>query len=173
METAWIGLFGTLGGTLIGGAIGLLGPWLLQRRKEAEEKRRRRAEKLEELVAAVYEFDHWIENTRNITAFGETDLSQTASPFAKIQAIVAIYFPQFSELVGALERASDRYVVWMNTAGQARLVWSEQFQKGGSQALRDLPEFSTRNEAVEPYVKARMDLLEALTTFGSEEFAKT
>ena len=171
MEVAWIGLIGTL----IGGAIGFLGPWLLEGRKQAEENWRRRAEKFEELVAAVYEFDHWIENTRNITAYGETSLAQTASPFAKIQAIVAIRFPQFSELVIALERASDSYIRWMLTAGQARLVWAEQFQKGGSQALRDLPEFSTErtNEVFNPYVKARVDLLNALKEFGPKEFAKT
>jgi hypothetical protein len=55
MEAAWVGLLGTA----IGGAIGLLGPWLLQRRREAEENRQRRAAKFEELVAAIYEFDHW------------------------------------------------------------------------------------------------------------------
>jgi hypothetical protein len=175
MEAAWIGLIGTA----IGGAIGLLGPWLLQRRKEAEERRHRRAEKFEELVAAVYEFDHWLVNMRSITAYGLTNLPETASPFAKIEAIAAIYFLQFNELVGALERASDRYIAWMSEAGLARLVLAEKIQKGlvtGSQAdMRNLPEFSNErtDEALQPYVKARIDLLDALKKFGNEEFAKT
>jgi hypothetical protein len=126
MEAAWIGLLGTA----IGGTIGLLGPWLLQRRKEAEERRHRRAAKFEELVAAIYEFDRWGENLRNIAAYGESSLPLTASPFAKIEAIVVIYFPQFSELVATLDRNFSSYKIWIHTAEVARLALAERIQKG-------------------------------------------
>jgi hypothetical protein len=166
MEAAWIGLLGTLGGTLIGGAIGFLGPWLLQRRKEAEEKRRRRAEKFEELVAAVYEFDHWVENRRRKFAYGEENLPETASPFAKIEALVVIYFPQFTDRVTVLDLAFDGFRIWMNAAGIARLA--------DPPGWLSLPEFSNErfNEASRPYTKARLDLLSALKKYGNEEFAK-
>jgi hypothetical protein len=170
---ALIGVFGTA----VGAVIGFLGTWLVQQMKETEEKKSRRAEKFEELVAAVYEFDHWIGNSRSITAYGQTNVSETVSPFAKVEAIVAIYFQQFNELVVALERASDKYIAWMSEAGLARLVLAEKIQKGlvtGSQAdMRNLPEFSTERlyEVQNPYVKARMDLLYALKEFGNEEFA--
>jgi hypothetical protein len=173
MQSALIGVFGTA----VGAIIGYLGTWLLQRMKETEENRRRRAEKFEELVATIYEFDHWIMNTRSINAYGSTNLSETASPFAKIEAIVAIYFQQFDELVVALEGASDRYMAWMTEAGLARLVLAEKIQKGlvtGSQAdLRNLPEFSDEltSKVSKPYVKARMDLLYALKDFGKKESA--
>jgi hypothetical protein len=175
MEAAWIGLLGAL----IGGAIGLLGPWLLQRRKEAEEKRHRRAEKFEELVAAVYEFDHRVGNQRDIAAYGRQNLAETPSPFAKIEAIVVIYFPQFGEQVRALDRAFGAYNIWMRDAGLARLEWLEQIRKGtvtDIQAdLRNLPEFSSERtkDVGEPYVKARADLLSALRKFGNEGFAKS
>ena len=104
------------------------------------------------------------------------------SPFAKIEAIVVIYFPQFSDLVVALERASDRYKAWMTAAALARLAWVEKIQKARGEGkpvtaseadMRNLPEYSTErtNEASNPYVKARMDLLYALKEFGNEEFA--
>jgi hypothetical protein len=90
VDASWSGLATTLITVVVGGLIGLaggwLGPWLLERRKEAAEKKRKRAEKFEELVAAVYDFDHWNENFRRSTVFGEQQIS-TVSPFHKLQAI--------------------------------------------------------------------------------------
>jgi hypothetical protein len=168
---ALIGVFGTA----VGAVIGFLGTWLVQQMKETEEKKSRRAEKFEELVAAVYEFDHW--EIPGASPLMDKLTYETVSPFAKVEAIVAIYFQQFNELVVALERASDKYIAWMSEAGLARLVLAEKIQKGlvtGSQAdMRNLPEFSTERlyEVQNPYVKARMDLLYALKEFGNEEFA--
>jgi hypothetical protein len=105
---------------LIGGAIGFFGPWLLEGRGQAEEKRRRRAEKFEELVAAVYEFDHWLDNHWRAGAYGEENLPETASPFAKMQAIVGIHFSQFSELVIALEDLIQTTDELAGTAGNLR-----------------------------------------------------
>jgi hypothetical protein len=165
METAWIGLVGTVIGGIIGGASGLLAPVLLQRRKEAEERRCKRAEKFEELVAAVYEFDHWVEMRRRTVAYGDTNLPPNGpSPFAKIEAIVAIYFPSLTRRIAALDFGLIDFKFWTDVAGIARL-------SAGPNWL-SLPEFSVErfNEASQTYMKARMDLLSALSDFGKAEF---
>jgi hypothetical protein len=85
------------------GGVGI-SSWLTSRRDAAQERReaqKRRADKFEELVVAVYEFDHWLERTKSRTAFGE-DIPETPSPFAKVQSITSIYFPQFSKPVREL-----------------------------------------------------------------------
>jgi hypothetical protein len=38
------------------------------------------------LVAAVYEFDHWLDDMRERDAFGVGDTRNTVSPFAKVQS---------------------------------------------------------------------------------------
>jgi hypothetical protein len=59
--------------------------------QEARDARKKRADKFEELVAAVYEFDHWLDGARQ-----GKDAPERASPFAKVQSISSVYFPQFS-----------------------------------------------------------------------------
>jgi DNA-binding helix-hairpin-helix protein with protein kinase domain len=73
--------------------------------QERREARKRRADKFEELVAAVYEFDHWLDGIRNRDAFGHDNVAETASPFAKVQSISSIYFPQFVEPIAELDQA--------------------------------------------------------------------
>jgi hypothetical protein len=126
---------------------------------------------------AIYEFDRWGDDLRNITAYGETNLPLTVSPFAKIEAVVLIYFPQFSELVATVDQNFKSYTMWMHAAGVARLVLAERIQKGqvtGDQAdMRNLPEFAMERhaEASAPYVNAQSALLNALKEFGQKEFA--
>src|ERR1700680_1778044 len=83
---------------IVGGAIGivagLIGPYFIQRAKDAAERKRKRAEKFEELVAAVVEHGHWLDALRNIRGLGvgselgfATEI--TLSPMAKIHAICA------------------------------------------------------------------------------------
>jgi hypothetical protein len=49
------------------------------------------------LIAALYEFDHWLVGIRDRDAFGvRADVPVTVPPFAKVQAISSVYFPQFS-----------------------------------------------------------------------------
>lgn len=56
--------------------------------------------KFEELIAALYEFDYWIENWRQIEVYGK-EIPPEVSPFCQIEAIVAVYFPQFIERIAA------------------------------------------------------------------------
>lgn len=75
----------------------------VQKRRDA---RKRRADKFEELVAAVYEFDHWLSGVRSRDAFGQGEAPHTVTPFAKVQSISAVYFPQFDEAVRELDAAA-------------------------------------------------------------------
>jgi hypothetical protein len=138
---------------------------LLQRRKEAEERRSKRAEKFEELVAAVYEFDHWVEMRRRAVAYGDTNLPPISpSPFAKIEAIVAIYFPSLTRRIATLDFGFAAFKLWIDAAGMARLAAAPNWLS--------LPEFSVEwfKEASQPYPKTRMDLLNALSELGKAEF---
>jgi hypothetical protein len=84
------GLLG-IGGVAVTGLVTIV----VNYRESLLEKKKRRADKFEELVTAVYEFDHWIDNQRRKRAYGE-DRPETISPFAKIQSIASVYFPQLT-----------------------------------------------------------------------------
>jgi hypothetical protein len=130
------GLF-ALGGI----GVGLVGSVRRDAAQDRREARKRRADKFEELVAAVYEFDHWLE---------------TVSPFAKLQAISSVYFPQFSKLVGELDIVSSQYVAWIYNPQEVTL----------SDTGKPLPFV----EAYKPYMQKREALLKALQKFAHDEF---
>jgi hypothetical protein len=91
-------LLSVIVGGLLGGGGTLVVSTYLHRLQTADTKKRKRANKFEELVAAVYEHDHWIDNLRRFYVVdfqGEIKVS----PFAKIHAISDIYFPQFEKAI--------------------------------------------------------------------------
>jgi hypothetical protein len=51
------------------------------------------------------------ERDANIT--GVDYVSQGMSPFAKLEALAAVHFPQFDKLIRELDTAADRCVIWM------------------------------------------------------------
>jgi hypothetical protein len=121
----------TLGSTLlqllpvvVGGLLTLTGgagmQWLLHTKKTEEERRTKRAAKFEELVTALYEHDHWLDTLKNIRVFGET-LPDGPSPLSKVQAIVALYFPQFGDHLSKLESATLAFKVWIADRSHARV----------------------------------------------------
>jgi hypothetical protein len=89
--------------TIGGGVVALVGSfirdWVLLR----QEQRKERLKKFEELLAARYEFDHWMERKRQIDAFGK-ELRDEVSPFYKLQAISAAHLRSVPEST-ALRRA--------------------------------------------------------------------
>jgi hypothetical protein len=143
-------------GGLIAIIAGLVGPYFIQRAKDATEKKRKRAEKFEELVGAVYEYDHWIDTTRNIRIVSD-DREITVSPIAKIRAISVTYFPEFERAVEELQTAGLRYGMWMLQAGQKRL-------QNEPEALAGHEEFA------KVYVEKRQSLLTELRSFARREF---
>ena len=106
---------------VIGGVIGIVGSFVNQyfgqRSKDAADKERKRAEKLEELVCAVYEYDHWITTTKHSPG-GEI----TMSLFPKIHAISDIYFPNFKKTVEELRTAADTYVASNTESAMERYI---------------------------------------------------
>jgi hypothetical protein len=147
------GLF-ALGGI----GVGLVGTARRDAAQERRETRKRREEKFQELVAAVYEYDHWTDQTRWRAIFDE-DIPQTVSPFAKIQSISAVYFPQFGRLVDELNAYASQYVSWIYTTAAAK-----KGSKGYAEASDGF------NEAYMPYMNSREALLDALKKFAREEF---
>ena len=160
-DTSSPGMWAPLLMVLVGGALTLagawLGPWISERRKERAERHKRRAEKFQELVAALFEFDHWVDNARKAVAFGE-EVPDVVSPFWKVHAISAAYFPDFEAAIQALDVATSRYKLWMTEAGQKRLVGQADRVSEG------------HKEAYEPYQQSRDGLLKALKEFAAKEF---
>jgi hypothetical protein len=155
-------MWATLVPVLIGGLLtlagGFIGPLFLQRQKDHVEERKRRADKFEELVAAVYEFDHWIENCKQRGMFGAKDIPAVVSPFAKVQSISSVYFPRFDDAIKELDIATSKYRIWMTAAGMKRLTGKMSEINEGF------------NDAYMPYVEKREGLLIALKKFAGEEF---
>jgi hypothetical protein len=162
-DSSTSGMLATLIPVVIGGVIALagtwLGPWISERHKEKQEKRKTRALKFEELVATVYEFDHWLDRERDANITGVDYVSQGMSPLAKLDALAAVHFPQFDELIRELDTAADRCVIWMTNI---RL-------KQVSKTLGDNPLEGFR-EVIEPYTEKRNNLLKALREFAHKEF---
>ena len=146
---------------LAGGALTLagtwLGPWISERRKERAERQKRRVENFQELVAALFEFDHWLNNARRAIAIGE-EVPDVVSPFWKVHAISAAYFPEFEAAIQALDSATSRYRLWMAEVGQDHLGGQAGGVSGG------------HKEAYEPYQQSRDGFLKALKEFAAKEF---
>jgi hypothetical protein len=152
----WTAVFGLLGVTL-GGLLTPLGGWALDARKEASEKKKKRAEKLEELVAALYEHKHWLDTVRKLRVFGG-DAPEGMSPFAKIEGIVTVHFPSLLPKLAELEAASDDYELWMITAAQKRLA---------AKGKADIEGF---DDAYKPYMQKLGGLLKAIREYAKSEF---
>ncbi|GBF27265.1 hypothetical protein MnTg02_02315 [bacterium MnTg02] len=142
-----------VGGLLAVGGGGTM-QWYLNKIQRENEDKRQRAIKFEELVSAIYEYDHWLMTYRNIHTFGSDD-TETPTPFAKIQAITLIYFPEHLEKVKELQNIANDYIVWIHNAAVKRLAKDNSIQEGFKdvyqtyaaahhELLKDLSEFSKR-----------------------------
>jgi hypothetical protein len=120
--------------------------------QEAREAKKRRADKFEEMVAAVYEFEHWQDRYQDRYIFG-ADVPETVSPFAKVQSIGSVYFPQFNNLIRELKGAAFLYRRWIVGAAQRRRNNDANWNDG-------------LNNAYDPYLQKR----DALQNFAQEHF---
>jgi hypothetical protein len=144
-------------GGLIGLAGGLLGPLVLEGRKQAAEKKKKRAEKFEELVEELYAFDHWLDNERTRALGGDIGPPEV-SPFARIQAISTVYFPNFDQLIRQLDEGTATYRVWIETSNYKRVSGKmDAFPAGYAEALKC-------------FTDPRDKLLDALKEFARREF---
>ena len=126
-------------------------------RKQAAEKKRQRVQKFEDLVAAVYERDHWLSSTKDVRVFG-ANIVLGPSPLAKVHAIAAAHFPQFNKSISQLNAPIQIYLLWMAQGGEKRLSGDLANINAGYQ------------EAYGPYLKKLNELLNALTVFAEREF---
>ena len=74
-----------VGGLLaLGGTVaGAIATTIRDAAQQRHEIRKRRADKFEELVAAVYEFDHWLESIRNRDALASVTARKRRRPLRR------------------------------------------------------------------------------------------
>ena len=109
---------------IIGGLITALGTWagpiiahILTSKTAGREKR----EKLfETMVSSVYEFDHWMDQKRNVYAYGEKQ-ELPYSPLAKGISIASMHFPKALPLLKEIDLQAAGYQFWMTEAAGRRL----------------------------------------------------
>lgn len=142
-----------MGGGLIAGASTIFISW----RKDKTDLKVRRAEKIEQLAAAIYEFDHWLETKQSIMVY-LTDEKLGPSPFYKIQAIAAVYFPALLPQIALLKGGSHIFTDWIAKAALKRL---EGNIAGVNEGLTG---------AYNPYLEAQSGLLVQLIQQAQREF---
>ena len=138
--------------TLVGTVAAALGTAIRDVVQRRNKEKKRRADKFEELVAAIYEFDHWLDRLKDRFVLG-ANVPETVSPFTKVQSISAVYFLQFSTLADDLDEAATDYRRWMIGAGEKRLNKDPAYMDGFK-------------EAYDPYKRRRNALLDALQKFA-------
>ena len=152
----WQLLLLSVGPAFLTACVALGAPLLLEGRKQDAEKRKKRGEKLEELIAALYELSHWLDKNKSINVFGK-DLDLELTPLSKIEAITSIYFPQYKPTVAILSLRAEEYNLWTVQAGQKRLNKEANFTENFK-------------EVYTPYATALTKLKDELTSFGQKEF---
>jgi hypothetical protein len=147
-----VGGFLTMCGVAVSGGLTLV----LNRVQAHEEKKKRRAEKFEQLVNAVYEFDLWLDVKEDVMARLEK-IKLEVSPFAKLEAISAVHFPQFLPQINELQQATFPYINWMAEAGIRRAKDDFTFPDG----LKEL---------YGAYAQKRGQLLDQLKRYAADHF---
>ena len=98
---------------LVGGLIaiagGFLGTWFTQKLITAKEEASLKLKKIEELLAAANECDHWLDEYKN-SRIGDDLYSIGHSPLAKVKYLSALYAPGLKEVVNKLSLAHANYV---------------------------------------------------------------
>lgn len=112
---------------IVGGLIAMGGvlitnvsTFFLSFRQASLERKKRRAEKFEELVTSVYAYDHWLETRFNINVLGK-DETIDASPFARLEATSALYFPSYMFQIKNLKDTSYAFIRWTEDARIKRI----------------------------------------------------
>lgn len=148
-----------VGGVVAAGSGGAA-QWLLHRQKVKDDDRKRRAAKLEELVSAIYEYDHWLDAYRQMYMFGH-EHTLTATPYWRVYAVTVVYFPQLLEEVTALDSSAGQVKKWVLAGGQKRL-------RGETENLNEGFE-----EVYQPYAAQREALLRKVSRFADSSTNST
>jgi hypothetical protein len=155
---------GSLWPVIVGGAIALGGVaitnginFLMKRGESQEARKKARAAKFEELVAAVYQYNHWLDTKQNIAIFKDPGKLEV-SPLSKIEAISAVYFPQFRNAIEQLDRGGRGFESWIYEAAQRYAASPNTFKNEGL------------HEAYLAYLEKRDSLLAELRKYAAKEF---
>ncbi len=151
-------LVGVLIGGLIGVAGGVIGPLILERRKQAAEGKKKREEKLEELTSLLYKHQHWIKLTMNFCLSGAEE-PKTVSPIARIQAIARVHFHKLHDSIHRLDIEADKYEKWMRQERDKR-VRNPQYQANIDEAT---PYYTA-------YLRSLYDVMDEIKRFSAREF---
>lgn len=153
----------TLGPVIVGGAIGiigtLVGPTLTTWLNDETAKKKQRVEKFAELIAIIYEHEHWLDMYRGVTVWG-TEMTLGPSPLPRAIAIAAIHFPQFNARLDELSSETSKYQYWMLEAAQRRLANKLSEVGEGFRAAYD------------PFRLKHLQVLDELKKFAAIEFGQ-
>ncbi|MGD0531572.1 MAG: hypothetical protein ABSA62_04640, partial [Methyloceanibacter sp.] len=90
----------------------------VRKRQSKADKQKRRPEQFGELVSALYEHEHWLDDMRHHRVFCD-EAPRNGSPLAKARAVSTTYFPEFDKRISELESVAYAYELWMAKAAQA------------------------------------------------------
>lgn len=134
---------------LITAAVAIGIPLVLDRTRRAAEERKRKAEKLEEVVQAIYEHDIWFSQKREEVVF-DSGKAVGISPFVKVQAIIEVYFPTTVAALLEYKSSVNRLEKWMLKARQRRIAGqTQQINEGFDEVYR-------------PFIDAQSALIKAV-----------
>jgi len=134
---------------MAGGIVGTAATVIITLRQSSIDKQKRRADKFEELVTAVYAYDHWLDTKQDALVY-DKDVLVGPSPLATVEALIAIYFPLFSDHLVALRTTANVFVLWMGEAAMRRTAGDIKHVNDGML------------KAYDPYITARDALIAAL-----------
>lgn len=162
LETVQPSIWPILLPVLIGGLLtffgGLSGPIVGHLMTSNEQKRVRREEQFERLLSLVEDYDNWLDEKVNITAFGD-EREPGPSPFPKAMSVALMHFPELVKDLRAVEIAAAPLRVWLNDAGITRIKTKTITNAGFG-------------EAYQPYAKAKWDFQEAAFKYVKERAGK-
>jgi hypothetical protein len=110
-----------IGGAIIGVAGGLVGTTYAHRLSSGQAKTTEKKEKLESLVTEAYEIEIWLKKQESYFFWDGSEILEQ-SPISKIEAIVALYFPELNIHVKELSAKTLAYRAWLNEGAQLRLA---------------------------------------------------
>src|SRR5215471_84218 len=111
---AVIGLVGTTIGAILGFSGGLFTQLALERRKQEAEKKKKKAEKLEELISALY--DHYMWSLNHAFSQTKSEDRRDPIPLVKASAIQHVYFQELEIHISELNAATVKWL-WPKIAG--------------------------------------------------------
>lgn len=138
---------------LVGGLIaitgGFLGTWFTQKLIAGKEEASLKLKKIEELLAAANECDHWLDEYKN-SRIGNNLYSIGHSPLAKVKYLSALYAPELKEVVNKLSLAHANYV------GLIAYCYAEKL-KTGSIPSKFLEEYQEKYNSVSTVIDELVD----------------